>query len=92
MELLSARTRVLAGRIAGTADTVHDVGGRFAAVDGVDWQGATATEFRIRLRALRASTSALATACDETAGRLAVHGQNLATAEQNLAALLRAAA
>ena len=54
MEPVSARTRVLAGRIAGTADTVHDVGARFAALDGVDWQGATATEFRTRLRALTA--------------------------------------
>lgn len=92
MEPVSARTRVLAGRIAGAADTAHGVGTRVAAVDGVDWQGATATEFRTRLRTLVAATAALAAACDETAGRLAVHADRLAGIEQSAAALVRAAA
>lgn len=92
MEPVSARMRVLAARTAGAADTAHDVGVRFAAVDGVDWQGATATEFRSRLRQLGASTAAVVAACDETAGRLAAHAERLADLEQSAAALLRAAA
>lgn len=92
MEPVSARMRVLAGRVAGAADTAHDVGTRFAAVDGVDWQGATATEFRTRARSLVAATAALTTACDEAAGRLAVHAEALAGLERSAAALLRAAA
>ncbi|WP_432509236.1 hypothetical protein [Kineococcus auxinigenes] len=72
-ELGEARLGALVREVARAGEGVREAGERLAGAGGIDWAGAGAAAFRSRLAEVVRAAGALATGCEEAAGRLAAH-------------------
>ncbi|WP_432489342.1 hypothetical protein [Kineococcus sp. SYSU DK018] len=68
-----ARLGALAREVARLGADAQDVRARLAGLHGIDWEGVGAAAFRSRLAEVTRGVGAVATGCEEAAGRVAAH-------------------